>query len=125
MDASEHMQKYAQACPHPFTGTVCTSHLPSLSSVRMAHRHVGPLNRGRAIVLIGVDLRPCIRKLFNMGAQRGLFRILDDAQPHLATHTTNGAQDPADDHWPGCDAAISGPSFLSDSPEKNIAPPYA
>src|SRR5580765_8139257 len=92
MHATKHAQVRPQPCPHPFTGVgmrfarAIPSRITRPFPRRVAYCGMWPLDRGIAIVLVGVDVRSRPSKLLDMRPQSRLLGIGHDSQAYLTTH---------------------------------------
>jgi len=98
MHATKHAQIGSQRRPHPFTGV--GMRLARAIPIRIAcpfprrvtHGGMWSLNRGVAVVFIGVDVCSWPGKLLDMRPQGGLLRIRHHPQPHLTAHAPDRPQ---------------------------------
>jgi hypothetical protein len=95
MHTTEYPQIRPQSRPHAFAGIGVRFARPVAIRVArpfsraVTHRRVRALNRGIAVIFIGVDMCARPSELLDMCAQRRLLRVQYDPQPHLAADPTH------------------------------------
>src|SRR5262249_28432735 len=83
---------------HPFTGIgMCLARAIRIRITcpfprRVTHRRMWSLDRGIAVILIGIDMRSWPSELLDMCPQGGLLRVRHHPQVHLAAHTPDRPQ---------------------------------